>query len=75
MLFCLSLALENARDRDRYNQYAVAMRDFLELPWILFSESGKRFGRDITLSVYFEEARSLFRDRFVLILQVKTERS
>ena len=31
---------------------------FLELPWTLFSESGKRFGRDITLSVYFEEVRS-----------------
>ena len=48
---------------------------FLELPWTLFSESGKRFGRDITLSVYFEEVRSQFRGRFVLILEVKTERS
>ena len=31
---------------------------FLELPWTLSSESGKRLGRDITLSVYFEEVRS-----------------
>ena len=40
----------------------------MELPWTLFSESGKRFGRDITLSVYFEEVRSQFRGRFVFIL-------
>ena len=40
-----------------------------------FLESGKRLGRDITLSVYFEEVRSQFRGRFVLILEVKTERS
>ena len=48
---------------------------FLELPWTFFSESGKRLGRDITLSVYFEEVRSRFRGRFVLISEVKTERS
>ena len=48
---------------------------FLELPWTLFSESGKRLGRDITLSVHFEEVRSRFRGRFVLILEVKTVRS
>ena len=48
---------------------------FLELPWTLFSESGKRPGRDVTLSVFFEEVRSRFRGRFVLILEVKTERS
>ena len=48
---------------------------FLELPWPLFLESGKRLGRDITLSVYFEEVRSQFRGRIILILEVKTERS
>ena len=40
-----------------------------------FLESGKRLGRDITLRIYFEEVRSQFRGRIILILEVKTERS
>ena len=47
---------------------------FLELPWKLFSESRKRSGSDITLTVYFEGVRSWLRGRFILILEVKSER-
>ena len=47
---------------------------FLGLPWTLFSESGKRLGRDITSSAHSSEARSQFRGRFILILEMKTER-
>ena len=47
---------------------------FLELSWTLFSGSRKRSGSDITLTVYFEGVRSRLRGRFILILEVKTER-
>ena len=39
----------------------------------LFSESPKRLGSDITLTVHFEGVRSQLRGRFTLILEVKTK--